>query len=78
MFPPQLPERHRAGRCHIQGVHAAGHGNPDRIVAVSDRRECQAVTFCSQNDGQLLFCQKLRVVNTVSTIFENVPKKVKD
>lgn len=49
---PQLPERHGAGGCYIEGVHPMVHGDLDGHIASHDSGRRQPVALRSQNKGQ--------------------------
>ena len=71
IFLPHLPERHRAGRRHIQGIYPVGHRNFYRIIAVRNGRSSQAVPLGSQNQCQLFLTHQIRIINTDRVVLQS-------
>ena len=64
LFGAKLPERHRTGRRHIQGIYPVGHGNFYCIITGCHRLCSQAFAFCSHDHCQFFLLHKHRIINT--------------
>ena len=60
---PQLPKGHGAGCGDVQGVHAVGHGDTDRVVTACNGLVGQPVPLGAQDDRQVLDRLELGVVD---------------
>ena len=70
LFSSDLPECHRAGRGHIQGIHPMAHGNLHHIIAVRQGLPRQPVSLCAQHNGQTVRLLQTGIVNGYGAVGE--------